>query len=344
MKMSPPWVISSVSHAESGISVKDRNVSFERFVELHFGPSEAEALRLGRDLEMASLPLHNIVVADVAFMMKAADAIQIFWGGAPGFFRIARGATEAAVVVGQEAAQDLIGGVQIVGTGQTQFACEAILKSAPETFDATLGLRTLGCDVSDAELLQSAAELCGLAAAGELFWQRPVIIVANEDAVTIPIEAERYAEAAQEALQQAEIAARVFAKEKFSGENFARGIVQKAQQRELWAATFQPVVKTSVQQQHLALASTRHAALAMRGSPPLPGRGDPGRAQQTAKSFPPQQEAFLLDQFFAEVMVIETGIGGASQMQDALSQALRQATMAGSSAAGVCQSRLTALP
>jgi hypothetical protein len=44
------------------------------------------------------------------------------------------------------------------------------------------------------------------------------------------------------------------------------------------------------------------------------------------------------------VMVVETGIGGAGQMQDAVPHAIWQAAMAGSSAAGVCQSRLTALP
>jgi hypothetical protein len=44
------------------------------------------------------------------------------------------------------------------------------------------------------------------------------------------------------------------------------------------------------------------------------------------------------------VMVVEAGIGGAGQMQDAIPHAIRQATRAGSSAAGVCQSRLTALP
>ena len=162
----------STGVVEFGIAVIDRNLSFERFHELHLGPSEAEALRLGRDLETASVPLHDVVVADAALVMKAADAVQIFGSGTPSLFRLARGATEAAVVVGQEAAQDLVGGVQIVGTGQTQFAGEAILKGAPEAFDAALGLRTVGGDVGDAELLQSAAELRGFAAAGELFFAR----------------------------------------------------------------------------------------------------------------------------------------------------------------------------
>ena len=230
------------------------------------------------------------------------------------------------------------------GPGQAQFAGEAILKGAPEAFDAALGLRTLGRDVGDAELLQSAAELRGLAAARELFFHRPVIVVANEDAVAVAVETEGYAEAAQQALEQAEIAAGVFGGEEFGDRNFARGVVEKAEQGELRAAIFQPAVQAGVQQQHFALASARQAALAMRGSTTFAGRADPGRAQQAAKGLAPEREAFLLDQFFAEVMVVEAGIGGAGQMQDAIPHALRQAAMAGSPAAGVCQSRLTALP
>ena len=88
----------------------------------------------------------------------------------------------------------------------------------------------------------------------------------------------------------------------------------------------------------------RPAALSMRGSAPLTGRADACRAQQTAEGFAPEREAFDLAKFFTEVMVVETGIGGAGQLQDAIPRALGQATMAGPPATGVCQSRLTALP
>ena len=93
--------------------------------------------------------------------MEAADAVEIFGSGPPSFFGFARCATEAAVVVGQEAAQDLVGGVQIVGTGQAQLAGETILKGAPETFDASLGLGTLGGDVGDAELSSARPNCVG---------------------------------------------------------------------------------------------------------------------------------------------------------------------------------------
>ena len=72
-----------------GICVIDRNLSFERFNELHFCTSEAEALELGRDLETAPVPLHNVVVADAALVMEAADAIEVFGSETPNLFRIA---------------------------------------------------------------------------------------------------------------------------------------------------------------------------------------------------------------------------------------------------------------
>ena len=65
----------TIGEVESGICVIDRDLSFERFHNLHFGPGEAEAFWLRRDLEAASVPLHDVVVADAALMVKAADAV-----------------------------------------------------------------------------------------------------------------------------------------------------------------------------------------------------------------------------------------------------------------------------
>jgi hypothetical protein len=166
---------------EFGISIIDRNFPIERFNELDVRPGEAEALRLGRDLEAVPVPLHDVVIAEAALVLEAADAVEIFGSGTPCLFCFARGASEVAVVAGQEAAQDLVGGVQIVGTSQAQLAREAILKSAPETFDASLGLRTLGRDVGDAELFERAAELSRLVTTGKLLFRGPVIVVENQD-------------------------------------------------------------------------------------------------------------------------------------------------------------------
>src|SRR5579871_6385457 len=72
-----------IDEAKPALCVIDRNLSFERFIELHFGTGEAEALRLRRDLEAASVPLHDVVVADQAFVMKAADMVKALGSGPP---------------------------------------------------------------------------------------------------------------------------------------------------------------------------------------------------------------------------------------------------------------------
>ena len=104
MKMSPRWVNFSTGVEEFGIAIVDRNLSIERLNELDFGPGKAEALRLGRDLEAEPVPLHDVVVADAALVMKAADAVEMFRSRPPSLFCFAWGTSEAAVVVGQESA------------------------------------------------------------------------------------------------------------------------------------------------------------------------------------------------------------------------------------------------
>ena len=135
--------------------------------------------------------MHNIVIADDALMDEAADATEIFGGRTPNPFRFSRSATEATIVVRQETAQDLAGGRQVGGAREAEFTGKAILKSAPQALDAALGLRAVGWNVGDAELRESATELSRLAFPGELFFDRPVVVIAYEDAMLVPIEAER---------------------------------------------------------------------------------------------------------------------------------------------------------
>src|SRR5665213_2049878 len=114
-----PLVKLSTGVVEFGVGMIDRDLSFERFVDLNFGASQAEALRLGRNLEAATVPLHDVVVADAALVHKATDAVEVCGSRAPGGFRFARGAAEAAIVVGQEAAQHRVGAVWIGRARQT---------------------------------------------------------------------------------------------------------------------------------------------------------------------------------------------------------------------------------
>src|SRR5256884_2908085 len=78
------------------VSVVDLDASSKGFAELHLGTGEAETFWLGRDLETAAVPFHDVVIADDALVDEAADAAEIFWGRAPSLFRFSGSAAEAA--------------------------------------------------------------------------------------------------------------------------------------------------------------------------------------------------------------------------------------------------------
>ncbi len=131
----------------------------------------------------------------------------------------------------------------------------AILQHAPEALDAAFGLRAVGGDEGDAELFEGAAELGGLAFSGELFFHRPDVIVADEDAAVIAVESQRYAVAAEHLFKQAEIAESGFRGEELGGQDFAGGIVLHAESGELRATAFEPVVRAAVELHEFAEAS-----------------------------------------------------------------------------------------
>ena len=103
-------------------------------------------------------------------------------------------------------------------------------------------------------------------------------------------------------------------------------------------------MRRAVELHQLAFASDAQTALAMSGSATFAGRAQSLAAQQAAEGFAAEREAFLLDELFAKVMVVEAGIASAGQLQDAIPYALWHAAVAGPPAAGVCQSRCAALP
>src|SRR6266849_4159778 len=131
-------------------------------------------------------------------MMKLAVSVVDLDASSKGFaeLHLGTGEAEAAVVVGQEAAQDIVGGDQIGGADEAEFTGKAVLKSAPQALDAALGLRAVGRNVGDAELRKSATKLGRLAFPRKLFFDRPVVVVTHEDSVLVPIETEGDAVAA----------------------------------------------------------------------------------------------------------------------------------------------------
>lgn len=143
--------------------------------------------------------------------------------------------------------------------------------------------------------------------------------------------------------EQGEIAGGGFGGEELSREDFSGGIVLQAEGGETRAATFQPIVRRAIELHQFALACRAQTALTMGGSAALAGRPQPGLPQQTAESFAAQGEALDLAKFFAEMVIVESGIGGARQPHHSLAHPGWQPAGAGPSAVGVRQSRLPLL-
>jgi hypothetical protein len=126
--MSPPC---GVGVFEASVAVVERDPAIESLIQLDFGPGKTEAAVLGRDLEAAALPLHDVVVADYAFMQERADAVELVRSGTPSFGGVARSTRETAVVVRDEAPQHDVGGVEVGRLGETEFAAQAVLRGEP---------------------------------------------------------------------------------------------------------------------------------------------------------------------------------------------------------------------
>jgi hypothetical protein len=125
-----------------------------------------------------------IVQTEAAGKVEAARQAAKVGSGVGG------GTCEALVVIGAEASEHGVGLVDGGGLSQAKFADQTVLAGAPGALDAALGLRRVGGNLLDAELVESASELSGRLFSGKLFGQRPVGIVALEDGVSIAVEAE----------------------------------------------------------------------------------------------------------------------------------------------------------
>src|SRR5580700_10332821 len=221
------------------------------------------------------------------------------------------------VIVGAEAGEDLVGGVEIAGVSEAELADQAVLAGAPDTFDAAFGLGRVGGDLLDAELFQSPAQMGGALFTRELFGQGPVVIVALKDAVAIAVQAEGDAVSSDHGVQGAEIAESVFRFElKVSGEDLAGGVVLKTDEGELGAAAFQPIMTAGIGEHHHAEAGTAQAAGAVLASTALLRRCQLGAAQDAAHGFAADRQMLFAVQFLAEMRIVEALILAAGQFED----------------------------
>src|SRR5450755_2706376 len=252
-----------------------------------------------------------IAQAEAASQIETARQAAKVAGGVGG------GAGKALVVVGAEAGEHGISFRQSSGADETEFADQAILAGAPGALDAALGLRRVSGNLLDAEFLQGASQLGGSLFAGELFGQGPVSIVALEDAVAVAVEAEGYAVRGDHGVQSAKIAESIFGFElEVGGQDLTGGVILKADERELRAAAFEPVMAAGIGERHHAEAGTGQAAGAVLVRPTLLGRRQFGGTQDAAYGLAADGEVLLGPKFFGEVGIVEALILAAGQAQN----------------------------
>jgi hypothetical protein len=92
----------------------------------------------------------------------------------------------------------------------------------------------------------------------------------------------------------------------------------KSQQGDRRPAPFQPVVRAAIDVAHLPFAPTTRTALPMGRWAALAWRTHPRSPQPLAQGLAADGDPLDLAQLLGEVMVIEAGIGGTRQAQDAL--------------------------
>src|SRR5271165_4340505 len=306
--------------------------------EIHGVPGVAAFGRQGGKGDGVGAEGDDVVGADHALVAEAeaAGEIEARGQGAEVALSLAGGDGEALVVVGAEAGEDLVGGVEIAGLGEAKFADQAVLAGAPGALDAAFSLGRVGGDLLDAEFLESPAQLGGALFPGELFGYGPMGIVALEDAVAVAVDTEGHAVSGDHGVHRAHIAEGIFGFElKVSGEDLAGGVILKADEGELGAAAFQPVVAAGVGKHHHAEAGTAQAAGTILASPTLLRRSQLGAAQDAAHGLATDHEVLLAMKFLAEMRIVEALILAACQLEDRLAQGCGQSPGHGPSAVAV---------
>src|SRR5438876_211441 len=149
-------------------------------------------------------------------------------------------AREALNEGGQELREKRVGLLEGVERAQAQFADEAVLQGAPEAFDAAFGLRRLRGDEPDAEGLEHAPEMGGVLVAAQLFGERPVPIIALEEAEAIAVERHGDPVLSARLPQHGGVAVEILGGPKPEGERDGGGIVDEPMQGGRRPAVLEP--------------------------------------------------------------------------------------------------------
>ena len=133
-------------------------------VHLHVAAGVIAAVAIRRDLEAVTAEGDGVVVGHGARVLEAEHGVRIHsvGPGAVGGIRLGRLDSEAGVEAGPEFKQEAIGLLESAGPGEPQLLDQAILERSEEAFNASLGLRRVGGDELDAQLVHQAPKLAPL--------------------------------------------------------------------------------------------------------------------------------------------------------------------------------------
>ena len=311
--------------------------AIEQFAHLDPAQGVGLAVRCARQLHPARPEGHGVITGHPAEVPAAQELGEVAGWAAPDPGGRGGRDGEAAVEVGDERRQEGVGLGEGADTTQPQLADEAILQRLPEALDAALGLRGVGGDEADAEGLQHPAEVGGLLGARQLFGERPVAIVADEDIEAIPVEGQRQAVGGEQLVEERGGAVQVLGRAEVQGEHRAGGVIDGAEQGHGRAASLQPVEGTAIDLDDTARGGFTPPALAVGPGAAAARGGPPEGAAEPADRGPADRQAVLLAEFLGEVRIIEARVDRGQERGDLLAHGAGQPLRGGLTPAAVDQ-------
>ena len=120
-----------------------------------------------------------------------------------------------------------------------------------------------------------------------------------------------------------------------SGEDLAGGVILKADESELGAAAFEPIMTAGIGKRHHAQAWAGRATGAVLARPAFLGRRQFRAPQDAAHGLAADREVLLDTKFFREMRIVEALVLAAGQAQDQLLLGNRNGPRHGASAIAV---------
>jgi hypothetical protein len=299
------------------------------------------------DLEEAVVELHGVIELDGALVLEAADAAEVCRRrcGAPIRGGVRWFPSESGVVAWEKAVEHALGLGERARLGEAEFDDKAILEGAKEPLDAALGLRGTGADPTDAEFLESSADLGGRRPALELLSEgKRGTGIAVEDPVAVGVGHSWEAVAADDLAEEEEVAVSVFLQAEDAAEDSPGGVIDRSVEDEPRPTVFEPGVMAAVHLDEETGLGHAFAAAAMAWGTALTGAADPGGAEESLHGAARDAQALALDEHLGKVVVIHVGIAGAGQGEDAGPEGFREAAGRGASAVAMGEGSEALLP